>query len=77
MELLELARGTQDAIELLSGAERITDAFDPATHSGHYQLMASEGVTAVLLPRLMERVCATAPNLRLTVGVVEPWRPTR
>jgi len=66
---LELARRAQDAIELLSGAERITDAFDPATHSGHYQLMASEGVTAVLLPRLMERVRATAPNLRLTVGV--------
>ncbi|WP_158215210.1 LysR family transcriptional regulator [Candidimonas nitroreducens] len=65
----ELARRAQDAIELLSGAERMADTFDPATSSGHYQIMASEGVTAVLLPRLMELVRATAPNLRLTVGV--------
>jgi len=66
---LELAKRAQDAIELLSGAERITDTFDPATTSGHYQLMASEGVTAVLLPPLMEKLRSSAPNLRLTVGV--------
>lgn len=66
---LELARRAQDAIELLSGAERMAESFDPATGSGHYQIMASEGVTSVLLPPLMERLRTSAPHLQLTVSM--------
>lgn len=73
---IELARRAQDAIELLSGGQRTVEVFDPATATGHFHIMASEGISVLLAPPLLERVRAKAPQLQLTISAGDILRAT-
>jgi DNA-binding transcriptional LysR family regulator len=65
----DLARRAEDAIELLSGAQRDADQFDPATTREHFHISATEGITSLLVPPLMERIRAEAPGIRISISV--------
>jgi len=63
---LSLSRRARETIELLEGGAA-TEGFNPATVRGHWRIMASEGVTNVLVPAFMERMGEQAPHLTFTV----------
>lgn len=63
---LQLAEKARVALELLD-CDRQGGVFDPALASGHFRIMATEGVAAVVIPELLAIVRKTARNLRFTV----------
>ncbi|WP_076999537.1 LysR family transcriptional regulator [Variovorax sp. KK3] len=63
---LHLAEKARVALELLDhGTE--DGSFDPALASGHFRIMATEGVASVVMPELLATVRQSARNLRFTV----------
>lgn len=65
---LDLVRRAHESIDLLSGAERVAEHFDPAKVDGHFRFMSSDGVANEFLPEFMQRIRQLAPNLRFTVS---------
>lgn len=63
---LQLAEKARVALELLDGGSQ-DGVFDPALASGHFRIMATEGVAAVVVPELLAAVRRSARNLRFTV----------
>lgn len=65
---LELAKRIREMMDLLSGSDSAGQAFEPGVAEGHYRLMASDGISLLLLPELMRRIRARAPRMRMTFG---------
>jgi DNA-binding transcriptional LysR family regulator len=63
--------------EALRAARRVigrVERFDPHTSARRFRIGAPDGVTGVLLPRLVARLGATAPHIDLALrDVLPPW----
>lgn len=62
-----LARRAQDAIALLSGDTLSAESFTPATSTAHFSIMISEGIIALIMPALIQRLEKEAPNITVTL----------
>lgn len=64
---IDLARRAREMIDLLEGRGQSEAAFDPMSAEGRFRIMASDGIARLLLPPLMQRAEAEAPQMRFTV----------
>lgn len=64
---LSLARRAQDAIDLLSGDPLSAETFTPETCTAHLNLMVSDGIIALMIPSLMQKLGEQAPNITITL----------
>lgn len=64
---LEAVRRIRDMAGLLQGRGTAAAGFDPATSRARFRIMASDGISRVLLPELMERAGRLAPGMEFTV----------
>jgi DNA-binding transcriptional LysR family regulator len=75
-ELTPLAQQLRPPTELaLAGVHRVFDAspgFDPASSDRTFRLMMSDYATAVLGERLVRRLAAVAPHVRLALRQTDP-----
>jgi DNA-binding transcriptional LysR family regulator len=71
---LELVRRIREMSDLLEGRGFADDRFDPASSQGHWRIMASDGISRVVLPELMEVAGREAPKMRFTVHPGDPRR---
>lgn len=71
---IELVKRIRDISDLLEGKTGQASSFDAATAQTHWRIMASEGISKVLLPRLMSVAEREAPQMRFTVHPGDPRR---
>jgi LysR family transcriptional regulator, mexEF-oprN operon transcriptional activator len=65
---LLLAQQINEAMRLIEDAISHEESVDLLEATGHYRILASEGIAHLLLPRLMRIVRSKAPNLQLSVS---------
>lgn len=65
---LELVKHTRNLSDLLEGRGAAGEQFDPAASRARLRIMASDGISRVLLPELMERAGRLAPQMQFTVS---------
>lgn len=71
---LELVRRIQEMTELLEGKGFADEQFDPAESQAHWRVMASDGISRLVLPALMAIASREAPQMRFTVHPGDPRR---
>ena len=64
---LELARRTHQALELLEPSRFNSMAFDPATSSRHFRIIAPEGLAQLFAPPIAAHLRQHAPGMQLTI----------
>jgi len=71
---LELVGRIREMTDLLEGRGFAHAQFDPATSQARWRIMASDGISRVVLPALMELAGRAAPKMRFTVHPGDPRR---
>jgi DNA-binding transcriptional LysR family regulator len=71
---LELVRRIREMTDLLEGRGFADEQFDVASSQAHWKVMASDGISRVVLPALMELAGRIAPKMRFTVHPGDPRR---
>jgi DNA-binding transcriptional LysR family regulator len=69
---LELAERIADLLEQARGVISTAEPFDPATSSRRFTIGAPDGVSAVVLPPLLEAVRQSAPGLDIALRQLSP-----
>ena len=67
LRAVELVRRIRDVSNLIEGRGPAGEHFDPAASRARFRIMASDGISRVLLPQLMERAGRLAPQMQFTV----------
>jgi len=65
---LEVVKRIREISDLLEGRGLADEAFDPAVSHARFRIMASDGISRVLLPQLMQRAGRQAPGMQFTVS---------
>src|SRR5438128_2952919 len=60
---LELIKRIRDVTDLLDGRGAALAEFEPSQSNIRFRIMASDGISRVILPRLMARVQSEAPDI--------------
>lgn len=71
---LEIVKRIREVQDLLEGRGFEGDAFDPLSSTARFCIMASDGISRVLLPELMAIAGRQAPGMRFTVQPGDPRR---
>lgn len=67
-----LAPAIRDIVERISGVIASAEVFEPATSARRFRIGAPDGAVSVLVPPLVERIEAEAPNIDLAVLQILP-----
>ncbi len=70
----ELVKRIREISSLLEGHSLAGESFDPGASHSRFRIMASDGITRVLLPELMERAGRLAPHMEFTVSPADGRR---
>jgi DNA-binding transcriptional LysR family regulator len=70
----EVAAAARGALELLDGALAPEAGFDPVRSGDRFEILASESASFVLMPALVARVRALAPQVELRIQVPDLTR---
>lgn len=71
---LELVGRIRDMSDLLEGRGFAYEQFDPVSSQARWRVMASDGISRVVLPELMAIAGQQAPHMRFTVHPGDPRR---